>query len=50
MSRVTMRYHGAGLGIVKLLRCKSDFRYFDDKNNYDCWDTIRNITSLLLVL
>ena len=25
---------------------KADFRYFDDKHNYDCWDT----TSLLLVL
>ena len=29
---------------------KADFRYFDDKHNYDCWDTTRNITSLLLVL
>ena len=25
---------------------KADFRYFDDKHNYDCWDTTR----LLLVL
>jgi hypothetical protein len=29
---------------------KADFRYFDDKHNYDCWDTTRNATSLLLVL
>jgi hypothetical protein len=28
----------------------ADFRYFDDKHNFDCWDTTRNITSLLLVL
>src|SRR5438309_9884050 len=29
---------------------KADFRYFDDKHNYDCWDTTRNTLSLLLVL
>ena len=29
---------------------KADFRYFDDKHNYDCWDTTRNTASLLLVL
>ncbi|MEH2624622.1 putative outer membrane lipoprotein [Bradyrhizobium sp. AZCC 1719] len=29
---------------------KADFRHFDDKHNYDCWDTTRNTTSLLLVL
>lgn len=29
---------------------KADFRYFDDGHNYDCWDTTRNTTSLLLVL
>jgi hypothetical protein len=28
----------------------ADFRYFDDKHNFDCWDTTRNVTSLLLVL
>jgi hypothetical protein len=28
----------------------ADFRMFDDKHNYDCWDTTRNTTSLLLVL
>lgn len=25
----------------------ADFRYFDDKHNFDCWDTTRNVTSLL---
>lgn len=29
---------------------KADFRYFDDKHNYDCWDTTRNVTSLLLIM
>jgi hypothetical protein len=29
---------------------KADFRSFDDKHNYDCWDTTRNTTSLLWVL
>lgn len=29
---------------------RADFRYFDDKHNYDCWDTTRNTTSLLLVM
>jgi hypothetical protein len=29
---------------------KADFRYFDDKHNFDCRDTTRNTTSLLLVL
>ena len=28
----------------------ADFRYFDDKHNFDCWDTTRNVTSLLLIL
>jgi hypothetical protein len=28
----------------------ADFRYFDDKHNFDCWDTTRNITSLLLII
>jgi hypothetical protein len=28
----------------------ADFRYFDDKHNFDCWDTTRNITSLLLIM
>jgi hypothetical protein len=29
---------------------KADFRARDDEHNYDCWDTTRNTTSLLLVL
>lgn len=29
---------------------KADFRYFDARHNFDCWDTTRNTTSLLLVL
>jgi hypothetical protein len=28
----------------------ADFRYFDDKHNFDCWDTTRNVTSLLLII
>jgi hypothetical protein len=28
----------------------ADIRAFDDKHNYDCWDTTRNTTGLLLVL
>jgi hypothetical protein len=28
----------------------ADFRALDDKHNFDCWDTTRNTTSLLLVL
>lgn len=28
----------------------ADFRMFDASHNYDCWDTTRNTTSLLLVL
>ena len=28
----------------------ADVRALDDKHNYDCWDTTRNVTSLLLVL
>lgn len=29
---------------------KADVRAFDASHNYDCWDTTRNTTSLLLVL
>jgi hypothetical protein len=29
---------------------RADFRYFDDKHNYDCFDTTRNTASLLLVM
>lgn len=28
----------------------ADFRYFDNKHNFDCWDTTRNTASLLLIL
>jgi hypothetical protein len=28
----------------------ADIRAMDDKHNYDCWDTTRNVTGLLLVL
>jgi len=29
---------------------RADFRSGDDKANYDCWDTTRNTTSLLLLM
>jgi hypothetical protein len=40
---------GPGIGTDKRI-AKADFRYFDDKHNFDCWDTTRNVTSLLLVM
>ena len=40
---------GPVLGTDKRI-ANADFRYFDDKHNFDCWDTTRNTTSLLLVL
>src|SRR4026208_1496985 len=43
------RRMGPILGTSKRV-AKADFRYFDDKHNYDCWDTTRNTTSLLLQL
>jgi hypothetical protein len=43
------RRMGPVIGTSKRV-AKADFRYFDDKHNYDCWDTTRNTTSLLLVL
>jgi hypothetical protein len=43
------RRMGPILGTDKRV-AKADFRYFDDKHNYDCWDTTRNTNSLLLVL
>ena len=43
------RRMGPLLGTDKRV-AKADFRYFDDKHNYDCWDTTRNTTSLLLVV
>lgn len=29
---------------------RADFRYNADKTNYDCWDTTRNVTALLVLL
>ena len=43
------RRMGPVIGTDKRI-AKADFRYFDDKHNYDCWDSTRNTTSLLLVL
>ena len=43
------RRMGPILGTNKRV-AKADFRYFDDKHNYDCWDTTRNTTSLMLVM
>ncbi|WP_296514760.1 hypothetical protein [Rhodopseudomonas sp.] len=40
---------GPILGTEKRI-ARADFRYFDDKHNFDCWDTTRNTTSLLLLL
>ncbi|KIZ40900.1 MULTISPECIES: hypothetical protein [Rhodopseudomonas] len=40
---------GPVLGTDKRI-ARADFRYFDDKHNFDCWDTTRNTTSLLLLL
>src|SRR3954465_3035134 len=43
------RRMGPVIGTDKRI-ANADFRYFDDKHNFDCWDTTRNTTSLLLVL
>jgi hypothetical protein len=43
------RRMGPVIGTEKRV-AKADIRAFDDKHNYDCWDTTRNTTSLLLVL
>lgn len=40
---------GPMLGTDKRI-ANADFRYFDDKHNFDCWDTTRNVTSLLLIM
>jgi hypothetical protein len=40
---------GPVIGTDKRIK-NADFRYFDDKHNFDCWDTTRNITSLLLIM
>jgi hypothetical protein len=43
------RRMGPVLGTDKRV-AKADIRALDDRHNYDCWDTTRNTTSLLLVL
>src|ERR1700686_443553 len=43
------RRMGPILGTNKRV-ASADIRAFDDKHNFDCWDTTRNTTSLLLVL
>lgn len=43
------RRMGPILGTNKRV-AKADFRHRDDQHNFDCWDTTRNTTSLLLVL
>jgi hypothetical protein len=43
------RRMGPILGTNKRV-ARADFRAGDDKHNFDCWDTTRNVTSLLLVL
>jgi hypothetical protein len=43
------RRMGPILGTDKRV-AKADFRYRDDAHNFDCWDTTRNVTSLLLVM
>jgi len=43
------RRMGPILGTNKRV-AKADFRYRDDAHNFDCWDTTRNTTSLLLML
>ena len=43
------RRMGPAIGTNKRV-AKANVRTLDDKHNYDCWDTTRNTTSLLLVL
>jgi hypothetical protein len=43
------RRMGPILGTNKRV-ARADFRARDDQHNFDCWDTTRNTTSLLLVL
>ncbi|HLG80325.1 MAG TPA: hypothetical protein VKY22_04870 [Bradyrhizobium sp.] len=43
------RRMGPVLGTDKRV-AKADVRALDDKHNFDCWDTTRNVTSLLLVM
>jgi hypothetical protein len=43
------RRMGPVLGTSKRV-ARADFRAGDDQHNFDCWDTTRNVTSLLLVM
>ena len=43
------RRMGPILGTNKRV-AEADFRANDDKHNYDCWDTTRNTTSLMLAM
>jgi len=43
------RKMGPHIGTSKRV-ARADFRSGSDHTNYDCWDTTRNVTSLLLVL
>jgi len=43
------RRMGPVIGTSKRV-ARADFRSGDDRHNFDCWDTTRNVTSLLLVL
>jgi hypothetical protein len=40
------RRMGPAIGTNKRVN-KADIRAFDDKHNFDCWDTTRNTTRLL---
>ncbi len=43
------RHIGPILGTDRRV-ARADFRFRDDAHNYDCWDTTRNVTGLLLIL
>ncbi|MBR0799691.1 hypothetical protein JQ615_30400 [Bradyrhizobium jicamae] len=43
------RHMGPILGTNRRV-AKADFRANDDSHNFDCWDTTRNTTSLMLVM
>jgi len=43
------RHMGPMIGTDRRV-AKADFRFRDDDHNYDCWDTTRNVTGLLLIM
>lgn len=43
------RHMGPILGTDRRV-ARADFRYRDDAHNFDCWDTTRNVTGLLLIM